>query len=601
MPARRAGSRPASRAGRARRRSSGAVRFGPRTVNAGRAAGASCAFETSRPSADPVAVAAVEDPDRFEAVGPQAPPGPRGEQALGVVVDDDRRAIGDARPGPPASAHPVRPGEEDRLAVLAVLDEVGRASRQRRAGDVAGWRGPPARCRRAASGGPGPGSRNGRDSRRAIPWWRGAPGGPGHSSSVSYGRGRPFLPDPEKLAAVRDGLPSLAAGIYLNTGSVGPLPAETAAAMADMADVRARCRARARRLLRRVARPDGRGAGRRGGGARRRTSAPSRLTHVDDRRDERRDLLPDWRHGGRIVTTTHEHAGGLGPLYALRERYGVELAFVDAGADGDDERTLAAFDAAITPGTRLVSLSHVAVDDRRGHAGRGDRRAGPRPRRARRRRRRPGRRRDPVPFESWARTSMPCRPRSGCSGRRGWARSSSIRARSSGSARRSAAGSPSSEANSAGRARWWPDGRRFEATGFHRPSVVGMARSIGWLSMFVGPRVRLPARDGDGRGGRGAPRGDPGCQRPDAAPRDGDAGDVPDRRLAGRGGARRAGGRGSSRSRGPSEPLDAIRISVGFFTTDDELERFAEAVELLAGSTPETLPPRRVLTILGEG
>ncbi len=43
----------------------------------------------------------------------------------------------------------------------------------------------------------------------------------------------PFTPDAEKLAAVRTALPALAAGIYLNTGSVGPLPAETAAAMAE--------------------------------------------------------------------------------------------------------------------------------------------------------------------------------------------------------------------------------------------------------------------------------------------------------------------------------------------------------------------------------
>ncbi len=70
-------------------------------------------------------------------------------------------------------------------------------------------------------------------------------------------------------------------------------------------------------------------------------------------------LLPDWRAGGRAVTTAHEHAGGVGPLYALRDRIGVEIAFVDAGDDGDDDRTLAAFDAAITPGTRLVSISHV--------------------------------------------------------------------------------------------------------------------------------------------------------------------------------------------------------------------------------------------------
>lgn len=47
--------------------------------------------------------------------------------------------------------------------------------------------------------------------------------------------------------------------------------------------------------------------------------------------------------------------------------------------------------------------------------------------------------------------------------------------------------------------------------------------------------------------------------------------------------------------------LDAVRISVGFFTTEEELDRFAEAVELISSYTPETLPPRRTLTILGEG
>ena len=47
--------------------------------------------------------------------------------------------------------------------------------------------------------------------------------------------------------------------------------------------------------------------------------------------------------------------------------------------------------------------------------------------------------------------------------------------------------------------------------------------------------------------------------------------------------------------------LDAIRISVGFFNSEEELERLAETVELLASHTPETLPPRRVLAILGQG
>jgi selenocysteine lyase/cysteine desulfurase len=46
--------------------------------------------------------------------------------------------------------------------------------------------------------------------------------------------------------------------------------------------------------------------------------------------------------------------------------------------------------------------------------------------------------------------------------------------------------------------------------------------------------------------------------------------------------------------------LDAVRISTGFFTSEDELERFAEAVALLASHLPGTLPRRRLLAVLGE-
>jgi hypothetical protein len=47
--------------------------------------------------------------------------------------------------------------------------------------------------------------------------------------------------------------------------------------------------------------------------------------------------------------------------------------------------------------------------------------------------------------------------------------------------------------------------------------------------------------------------------------------------------------------------LDAIRISVGFFNREEEIDRFANAVELLASHTPDSLPPRQRLTILGQG
>ena len=45
----------------------------------------------------------------------------------------------------------------------------------------------------------------------------------------------PFLPDDEKLAAVREALPAVGAGIYMDTPVAGPLPAETARSMADIA------------------------------------------------------------------------------------------------------------------------------------------------------------------------------------------------------------------------------------------------------------------------------------------------------------------------------------------------------------------------------
>ena len=48
-------------------------------------------------------------------------------------------------------------------------------------------------------------------------------------------------------------------------------------------------------------------------------------------------------------------------------------------------------------------------------------------------------------------------------------------------------------------------------------------------------------------------------------------------------------------------PGDALRISIGFYNSEAELERFVATVELVAGSTPDTIPPRRTLEILGEG
>ena len=154
--------------------------------------------------------------------------------------------------------------------------------------------------------------------------------------------------------------------------------------------------------------------------------------------------------------------------------------------------------------------------------------------------------------------------------------------------------------DSAGTAVWWPDARRFESSNWHRPSVVGMARSIGWLSMFVGL---------DWIHERGASMARYAADR--LAAIDGVELVTPVDRMATlvsfriRGWTPDAaldelGGRVFAVARTiPS--IDALRISVGFFTSEAEIDRFVDTVALLAAHTPETVPPRRTLTILSGG
>ena len=409
----------------------------------------------------------------------------------------------------------------------------------------------------------------------------------------------PSLPDPEKLRAVREAIPALAAGIYLNTGSVGPLPAETAAAMADMATYeRDVGRAHDAAIVEALARM---GEARAGVAAVVGADVDAvALTHATTDGMNAASMLPDWRAGGRAVTTAHEHAGGTGPLYALRDRYGVDVTFVDAGDDGDDERTLAAFEAAITPDTRLVSISHVLwttgavmpvarIADLAHARGAlvvvdGAQAAGA----------------IPVRFDDLGADAYAVPAQKWLLGPEGMGALVVDRAAIERLTPALGGWYSFERSDSTGDAVWWTDARRFEASGYHRPSVVGMARSIGWLSMYVG--LDFVHRRGAAMAAAAATR---------LAAIRGVTVLTPLDRMAtlvtfriGGWPAEVAldelGGRTFAIARTiPS--LDAIRISLGFFTSDDELERFAEAVELLAGHTPETLPPRRTLAILGDG
>ena len=409
----------------------------------------------------------------------------------------------------------------------------------------------------------------------------------------------PFPPASDKLEAVRAALPALAAGIYLNTGSVGPLPAETAAAMTEVAnwerDVGRADPASFDDLLDRMAEARAGVAAVLGTDV----GAVALMHSTTDAMNAGTLAAVGARPGGRVVTSRHEHLGGLGPLFSLRDRGAAELVIVDAGDDGDDARTLAAFDAAITPETRLVSVSHVAWTTgavlpiaaiaELAHA-RGARlivdgaqAAGA-----------IGFRFDDlgadfyaVPAQKWllgpegmgalvVRPSLIDQVIPGLGGFFGF-----------------------EQGGGDGVGRWWADARRFEASGYHRPSVVGMARSIGWLSMFVGLDFvfeRGPAMARAAARRLGAIEGVTVLTPIDRMAT------LVTFRIAGwsaEAALTELGARVFAIAR-TIVSLDALRISVGFFTSEDEIERLAGVVELLAAHTPESLPPRRQLAMLGD-
>ena len=406
------------------------------------------------------------------------------------------------------------------------------------------------------------------------------------------------MPDAEKLAAVREALPALGAGIYLNTGLAGPLPAETAAAMDELSGWQVRT-GRAHpdaypALLERLA------EARAGIAAVLTTDVDSiALTRATTEGMNIAAWSIDWRPGDRIATTSQEHPGCLGPLVAVRDRFGVELDIADIGDGGDDDRTLAALAAAIRPETRLVAVSHVlwttgarlpiariaALAHERGAAVAidGAQAVGA----------------IPVSVDDIGADFYALSGQKWLLGPEGtgalWVAPGALDQALPSHAGWFAFERIGLDAEVA----WQPDARRFESSGFHPPSVAGFARSCGWLSMYVGlawvhERGTVLARVAADR-----LASIPGVAV--LTPRDRMA-TIVSFRIAGwpaELALEELGARVFAMARF-IEPLDAIRISVGFFNTEAEIERFAGAVELLAEHTPDSLPPRSRLPILGQ-
>lgn len=406
------------------------------------------------------------------------------------------------------------------------------------------------------------------------------------------------MSDADKLAAVRSVLPSLNAAIQLNTGSVGPMPAETDAAMRQLeeherdfgrasADDWAEFQLRLEEAKAAVAAVIGGDID------------EVAITHAATDGMNQGTWAIDWKPGDRAVASCHEHPGGFGPLYMVGDRFGLDLAFAEFGVDASDDVIIAEFDRLITPGTKLVSVSHVLwtsglvmpikriaeIAHRRGALVLvdGAQSAGAIPVNVH----------DldvdmySVPGQKWL------------LGPEGvgalWVRREAL-----GRLRSTYGGwATFSSSDSRGNRTLNEDARRLMVAGFHRPSVTGFARSISWLSMYVG--LDFVHRRGAEMAHRAADL---------LASIDGVTLLTPRDRMA---------GLISFQIRGweiqpaleelqartfciaRTLPLvNALRISVGFWTTEQEIDTFVDGVRLLAASTPETIPPRRTLTIVNQ-
>jgi L-cysteine/cystine lyase len=405
----------------------------------------------------------------------------------------------------------------------------------------------------------------------------------------------PFLPDADKIAALRAALPATGAGAYLDTATAGPLPSEMIAAAREVEDWDVR-------------------TGRVG---------PGQDDETEQRLDETRAVLAamvggdpreialthgaapgiaaaafaaDWQPGDRLLTVAGVDHGAMAALIGVAQRMDVTLDVVPIPPDADPDDALARLAAAMTPATRVVVLPHV--EPRSGAVWPIARAA------------------DAVHQRgawlvvdgSHGLGAVPAAVRDldadayAVDGHRWLLGPQGIGALWLGERvladGRIALGGPGTfESVGDGTARPWPDARRFETGSFHRPSVVALGRSVGWLEMYLGvpwihervahAAIALHERLADVEG-------------VDVV--------TPVRRL---------GPIVTFTIRGwrPTEAYDelarrsflmasvvaspdGIRTSVGAFTTDEELDRVTESIRLLAAHTPATLPRRPTLVVV---
>ncbi|HEX8996342.1 MAG TPA: aminotransferase class V-fold PLP-dependent enzyme [Ktedonobacterales bacterium] len=161
----------------------------------------------------------------------------------------------------------------------------------------------------------------------------------------------------DKFLAIHTELPATDRIVYLNTGTNGPLPRRSHAALVEYSErevMEGRIGAEVFSRLSKLT-SDTRAAFAALLGC---DASEVALTHNTTEGINIALMGIDWRPGDEVITSCAEHPGVLNPVYLLRQRYGVRIRMTDIGMPGHDD--VAELRQALSPRTRAVALSHVS-------------------------------------------------------------------------------------------------------------------------------------------------------------------------------------------------------------------------------------------------
>lgn len=170
------------------------------------------------------------------------------------------------------------------------------------------------------------------------------------------------LPTDEAVARLRADLPVFKDQVFMNAAWSGPCSDRAIRAIHDYLVAENHDGPTSAATIRRKAEVDRRA---REGWARLTGATPDEIALVESTTEGMNLVFNgiDWRPGDRLVTASIEYPAILVPAFFRARRPGIDVAIADVDPQDSPQAILDAFDRAITPGTRLVAVSHVGYAD----------------------------------------------------------------------------------------------------------------------------------------------------------------------------------------------------------------------------------------------